>query len=184
MANLSPEAFSARRNHLESLHRKLVEQPNRVDASWTNGIYERYVDPVVTPEHVPLTWRYDLQRETNPHLLERMGVNATFNAGAIEWNGRIVVCLRVEGWDRKSFFAMAESQSGVDGFRFWEEPCQIPETSDPDTNVYDMRLTRHEDGWIYGTFCTERRDPKAPESDQSAAVAQAGIVRTRDLNDL
>ena len=136
---------------------------------------------MITPAHVPLEWRYDLNPQTNPFLLERLGINATFNAGAIELDGRIALCVRVEGWDRKSFFAIAESPNGIDHFRFHDEPCVIPETSDPDTNVYDMRLTRHEDGWIYGIFCTERRDPSAPESDQSSAVAQCGVVRTKDL---
>jgi 4-O-beta-D-mannosyl-D-glucose phosphorylase len=174
------------RRSLASLRKRqetLLRRRNKVDSGWRNGVYERYVDPVVTPDHVPLEWRYDLSPKTNPHLLERLGINATFNAGALEWNGRIVVCVRVEGWDRKSFFAIAESRNGVDGFRFWDEPCVIPETSDPDTNVYDMRLVRHEDGWIYGLFCTERRDPSAKPSDQSSAVAQCGLVRTRDLKE-
>ena len=119
--------------------------------------------------------------KTNPFLMERMGINAALNAGAIEFGGKIVVCVRVEGWDRKSFFAMAESKTGIDGFRFWDEPCVIPETDNPDTNIYDMRLVKHEDGWIYGLFCTERRDPKAKDGDQSSAVAQCGLVRTKDL---
>ena len=166
---------------LKSKHKALLSRKNRVDRAWDNGIYERYEHPVVTAAHVPLEWRYDLNPATNPFLLERLGVNAAFNAGAIEWKGRILLCVRVEGWDRKSFFAIAESKTGLDGFRFWDEPCEIPETSTPDTNVYDMRLVAHEDGWIYGLFCTERRDPKAPEADQSSAVAQCGLVRTRDF---
>jgi 4-O-beta-D-mannosyl-D-glucose phosphorylase len=181
MSTMIPERFSSRLQGLESAHKNLLERRNEIDPTWDNGVYERYLNPVVTPHHVPLTWRYDLDFRTNPRLMERLGINATFNAGAIDWNGKIVVCVRAEGWDRKSFFAIAESETGIDGFRFWDEPCVIPETAEPDTNVYDMRLTRHEDGWIYGVFCTERRDPDAPESDQSSAVAQAGIVRTKDL---
>lgn len=166
---------------LRRSHKALLTRKNTVDSSWYNGVYERYKHPVITAAHVPLEWRFDLNRQTNPFLLERLGVNAAFNAGAIEWNGKIVACVRVEGWDRKSFFALAESRNGIDGFRFWSEPCVIPETSDPDTNIYDMRLVKHEDGWIYGLFCTERRDPNARPSDQSSAVAQCGLVRTKDL---
>lgn len=166
---------------LRSKHEALVTRANPVDPGWDNGIYERHIHPVVTASHVPLEWRYDLNPETNPFLMERLGVNAAFNAGAIEWEGKIVLCVRVEGWDRKSFFAMAESPNGIDNFRFWNEPCVIPETTEPDANIYDMRLVRHEDGWIYGLFCTERRDPAALESDQSSATAQCGLVRTKDL---
>ena len=146
-----------------------------------SGHYTRYANPVVTRDHVPLTWRFDLNARTNPFLLERLPINATLNPGAMEWEDGIVLVVRVEGHDRKSFFAVAESATGVDGFRFWDEPLVMPETDDPDTNVYDMRLTRHEDGWIYGLFCTERRDPAAPPGDLSRAVAQCGIARTRDL---
>lgn len=166
---------------LRARHEALVSRPNQPDPDWYNGVYERYVHPVLTAGHVPLEWRYDLDPARNPLLLERMGVNAVFNAGAILHEGKVLLCARVEGWDRKSFFAIAESASGVEGFRFWDEPCVIPETEDPDTNIYDMRLVAHEDGWIYGLFCTERRDPRAPESDQSSAVAQCGVVRTKDL---
>ena len=166
---------------LKKSHKALLARRNAVDSTWYNGVYERYKNPVVTADHVPLDWRYDLNPKTNPFLQERLGVNAAFNAGAMEWKGRFVVVVRVEGYDRKSFFAVAESKNGVDGFNFWPEPVELPETSVPDTNVYDMRLTRHEDGWIYGLFCTERKDPKAPASDTSSAVAQCGIVRTRDL---
>jgi 4-O-beta-D-mannosyl-D-glucose phosphorylase len=178
---MNKTSFAARLKKLRRAHATLLQRRNTVDATWYNGVYERYQHPVVTADHVPLEWRYDLNPETNPFLMERLGVNAAFNAGAMEWNGKIVVCVRVEGWDRKSFFAIAESKNGIDGFRFWDEPCVIPETSDPDTNIYDMRLVKHEDGWIYGLFCTERRDPKAKPSDQSSAVAQCGLVRTRDL---
>lgn len=172
--------FASQLGKLQRGHSALVERRNPVDRSWYNGVYSRYTHPVLTAGHVPLEWRYDLNPATNPFCQERLGINATFNAGAIGWKGGVLLCVRVEGWDRKSFFAMAESKNGIDGFRFWDEPCVIPETDSPDTNVYDMRLVRHEDGWIYGLFCTERRDPKAASSDQSSAVAQCGIVRTKD----
>ena len=146
-----------------------------------NGVYERYHNPVLTSRHAPVHWRYDLNPDTNPLLLERQGINAAFNAGAIALNDSIYLMVRVEGVDRKSFFAIAESKSGVDGFRFWDYPVLLPETDNPDINVYDMRLTQHEDGWIYGLFCTERRDPNAGPGDFSSAVAQCGIVRTKDL---
>ncbi|MDR1369975.1 MAG: glycosidase, partial [Dysgonamonadaceae bacterium] len=146
-----------------------------------NGIYVRYKDPVLTSEHIPLSWRYDFDPETNPFLMERIGPNATMNSGAIKWNGKYILAVRVEGLDRKSFFAIAESPDGIDNFRFWEYPVVMPETDNPDTNVYDMRLTAHEDGWVYGIFCAERKDPDAPAGDLSSAVAAAGIARTRDL---
>lgn len=159
---------------------KLLTKPNRKE-KWGNGIYDRYKRPVITAEHVPVFWRYDLNYETNPLLMERQMINATMNSGAIEYNGKICLVVRVEGADRKSFFAVAESPNGVDNFRFWDYPLVMPETELPDTNVYDMRLTRHEDGWIYGIFCTERKDPGAPAGDTSAAVAAAGIARTKDM---
>ncbi len=146
-----------------------------------NGVFDRYVYPVLTAEHAPIYWRYDLDEKTNPFLMERLGVNSTFNAGAIELEGIIHLVVRVEGVDRKSFLAVAESESGIDNFRFWDYPVDMPETKIPDTNIYDIRLVRHEDGWIYGLFCTERKDPKAPLWDTSSAVAQCGIARTRDL---
>jgi 4-O-beta-D-mannosyl-D-glucose phosphorylase len=180
-AKKSSPAFAKNLAMLKKRHAALLKRKNKVDTSWYNGVYERYSDPVVTADHVPLEWRFDLDPKTNPFLLERQGINAAFNAGAIEWQGKIVVCVRVEGWDRKSFFAIAESKDGLSGFKFWDEPCVIPETSEPDTNVYDMRLVKHEDGNIYGLFCTERRDPAAKPSDQSSAVAQCGLVRTKDL---
>jgi 4-O-beta-D-mannosyl-D-glucose phosphorylase len=161
-------------------HEELITRKNE-PVSESNGIYQRYKYPVVTAAHAPVFWRYDLNPETNPFLMERIGVNAAFNAGAMEWDGGVVLVVRVEGLDRKSFFAIAESKNGIDNFRFWDYPITMPETNDPDTNVYDMRLVRHEDGWIYGLFCTERRDPKAPDYDQSAASAQCGIARTKDL---
>ena len=147
-----------------------------------NGVYQRYINPVVTAEHTPLFWRYDLSYDTNPYLMERIGINATFNAGAIEHHGNILLVVRVEGTDRKSFFAIAESPNGVDNFRFWDYPIQLAETHDADVNVYDMRLVKHEDGWIYGLFCTERKDPNVPRTDTSSAIAQCGIVRTKNLS--
>jgi len=162
-------------------HERLINQRNPVDKTWTNGVFERYVHPVVTADHVPLFWRFDLNPSTNPRLIERLGVNAAFNPGAIELDGRIFLMCRVEGADRKSFFALAESRNGIDGFRFRDVPITLPETDDPDTNVYDMRMTLHEDGWVYGLFCTERKDRSAPLGDTSIATAQCGIARTRDL---
>ncbi len=146
----------------------------------SNGIYSRWQNPIITAGHIPVTWRYDLNEETNPELLERQGVNATFNSGAIYWQGRYMLVVRVEGNDRKSFFAVAESLNGVDNFQFWDYPITLPETERPDTNVYDMRLTKHEDGYIYGLFCTERKDKSQP-NNLSAAEAQCGIARTKDL---
>lgn len=164
---------------LRADHEALLARPNVEDPRWYNGIHARFVNPVLTAEHVPLEWRYDLNPATNPLGLERLGVNAVLNPGAIELDGRVLLACRVEGNDRKSFFAVAESANGVDSFRFWDTPVVLPETDDPDTNTYDMRLVRHEDGWIYGLFCTERKDTSA--STLSAAVAQCGIARTRDL---
>lgn len=159
---------------------KLLTRPNIREASG-NGIFERYRFPVITAGHTPLFWRYDLNRSTNPFLMERFGINAVFNAGAIRFNDQYLLLARVEGVDRKSFFAIAESPNGVDNFRFWERPVIIPGVNEVDTNVYDIRLTRHEDGWIYGVFCAEQRDANAPVEDQSAAVSNCGIVRTKDL---
>ena len=147
-----------------------------------NGIFFRYENPVLTGAHAPLFWRYDLNPESNRYLMERIGIHAAFNAGAMKYNGKYILVARVEGNDRKSFFAIAESPNGVDNFRFWDYPLTMPETDNPDTNVYDMRLTNHEDGWIYGIFCSERKDPSAPAGDLSSAVASAGIARTHDLN--
>ena len=164
---------------LRESHRALLERPNV--ALEGNGVYERYANPVLTADHAPLEWRYDFHRNTNPFLLERFGIHAAFNAGALKWQGKYVVVARVEGADRKSFFAVAESPDGVDNFRFWQRPVTMPEYGEPATNIYDMRLTVHEDGWIYGIFCVERKDPAAPEGDLSAATAAAGIARTHDL---
>ena len=157
---------------------ELLARKNR-KSRYYNGIYDRYEYPVLTREHTPLHWRYDLNPETNPYFMERLGINAVMNSGAIEMNGKFYLVARVEGNDRKSFFAVAESDSGVDGFRFWDYPVRLPDTCPEETNVYDMRLTKHEDGWIYGVFCSESKDRSS--KDLSAAVAQAGIVRTRDL---
>ena len=159
---------------------KLLARRNRKSPGG-NGVFDRYEFPVLTAAHAPITWRYDLDRKTNPLLLERIAVNTAFNAGALMHEGKYLVIARIEGVDRKSFFAVAESSNGVDGFRFWDYPILMPETSEPDTNVYDMRLVKHQDGWIYGLFCTERKDPKTPAWDTSSAVAQCGIARTRDL---
>lgn len=173
-------------NHKERIaelfkkHENLLERKNE-PLSDGNGVFQRYKYPILTAAHTPVFWRYDLNPETNPHLMERQGVNAAFNAGAIEVDGKIYLAVRTEGYDRKSFFAIAESKNGVGGFRFWNHPVTLPETEEPDTNVYDMRLTKHEDGWIYGLFCTERRDKSAPDYDQSSADAQCGIARTKDL---
>jgi 4-O-beta-D-mannosyl-D-glucose phosphorylase len=172
--------FDARLQELVHAHEELIARKNAKSENG-NGIFDRYINPVLTAAHAPVFWRYDLNYETNPHLLERIGINAAFNSGAIEFNGKILLAVRVEGNDRKSFFAIAESVNGVDNFRFWDYPVLMPETEDPDTNVYDMRLVKHEDGWIYGLFCTERKDPNAPPGDLSSAIAQCGIARTRDL---
>jgi len=173
-------AYKDRLKQLQTAQEKLITRKNkRIEPG--NGIFFRYKYPVLTAEHAPLAWRYDLNPETNPYMMERIGVNGAFNAGAMKFNGKYIMVVRVEGNDRKSFFAIAESPNGVDNFRFWDYPITMPETDDPDTNVYDMRLTKHEDGWIYGIFCSERRDPSAKEGDLSSAVAAAGIARTHDL---
>lgn len=171
--------FNERLKWLENRHEKLLTLDN--EPIYVNGVYERYKNPVLTSEHAPLFWRYDLDPDTNPYLEERFGIHAAFNSGAIKWNGKYVLAVRVEGADRKSFFAIAESPDGVDNFRFWDRPVTMPEYGEPATNVYDMRLTAHEDGWIYGLFCVERKDPSAPAGDLSSAVACAGIARTKDL---
>lgn len=171
--------FKTRLTSLLRGHEMLVEQKN-IPSDHSNGIYQRWQNPILTAEHTPVFWRYDLNEQTNPLLLERLGINAVFNSGAIYLDGRYLLVARVEGNDRKSFFAVAESVSGTDGFRFWDYPMTMPETERPDTNVYDMRLTHHQDGYIYGLFCTERKDMSQPK-DLSAAEAQCGIARTRDL---
>jgi len=172
--------FDDRVRQLFDDHERLVSRPNE-PVERSNGVVQRWKHPVLTAAHTPPFWRYDLDPATNPLLLERLGINAVFNPGAIFLNGKYHLVARVEGVDRKSFFAVAESKTGVDGFRFWDLPVVMPETDEEDVNVYDMRLVRHEDGHIYGLFCTERKDPAARRGDLSSAVAQCGIARTRDL---
>lgn len=159
-------------------YERLVSRKNEKSTHYT-GIYDRYVNPVLTNEHIPLFWKYDLDEKTNPYFMERLGVNAVFNSGALELNGKYYLVARIEGNDRKSFFGVAESENPAEGFRFWDYPVQLPDTCKHETNVYDMRLTKHEDGYIYGVFCSESKD--STNSDLSAAVAEAGIVRTKDL---
>lgn len=165
-------------DRLRAEHEALLTRKNQ--AVYVNGVYERYVNPILTAAHAPLEWRYDLDEKTNPFLMERIGIHAAFNSGAIKWNGRYLLVVRVEADDRKSFFAVAESPNGVDNFRFWPRPVTMPEYGEPATNVYDMRLTAHEDGWVYGLFCVERKDHSL-ESDLSAATAACGIARTKDF---
>lgn len=162
-------------------YNNLINRKNKPLKGYYNGIYKRFKYPIITADHIPLFWKYDLNYETNPYLLQRMGVNSTFNAGAIYFDKKYILVVRVEGWDRKSFFAIAESKNGVDEWKFWDYPILLPQTNEPDVNVYDMRLTYHEDGWIYGIFCTERKDPSAPYYDTTSAIAAAGVVRTKDL---
>ena len=171
--------FHQRLARLQAQHEALITRKN--EPIECNGVYERYLHPILTADHAPLFWRYDLNQETNPYLMERFGIHATFNSGAIKWKGKYILVVRVEGADRKSFFAVAESPNGVDNFRFWDRPITMPEYGEPATNVYDMRLTAHEDGWIYGIFCVERKDPDAAPGDLSSAVAAAGVARTKDL---
>jgi 4-O-beta-D-mannosyl-D-glucose phosphorylase len=174
------QEFNQRLRQLQAAQAQLIDRQNQVEETG-NGIFNRFKYPVLTAAHTPLEWRYDLDAKTNPHLMERFGINAVFNAGAINFNGKYLMVARVEGADRKSFFAVAESADGINGFKFWDYPVELPQAEEPDTNVYDMRLTQHEDGWIYGLFCTERRDPEAPSHDQSMAIAACGIARTKDL---
>ncbi len=174
------QSFEERLNELTSGYQELLSRRNVAEED-SSGWFSRYRYPVLTAQHVPLEWRYDLDPKTNPCLLQRLGVNAVFNAGAILWKGRHIMVARVEGFDRKSFFAVAESPDGINQFSFWKRPLEIPEWGEPTTNLYDMRLTEHQDGWIYGVFCAERKDPYAAAGDLSSAVASAGIARTRDL---
>ncbi|MDD4225538.1 MAG: glycosidase [Mariniphaga sp.] len=166
---------------LKNEHENFLVKRNKPVRKNYNGIYYRYKRPILTAAHAPLNWRYDLNYETNPYLLQRIGMNAAFNSGAVYLDGRYLLVVRMEGWDRKSFFAVAESPNGIDTWRFWERPLIMPETDLPDINVYDMRVVQHEDGWIYGVFCSERKDPSAPPGDTSQATASGGIARTKDL---
>ncbi len=170
--------FNERKARVFDAYEKLISRKNE-KTDYMGGAYDRYKYPVLTADHAPVIWRYDLDPETNPFFMERLGINAVLNSGAIELNGKFYLVARVEGNDRKSFFAVAESDSPVDGFRFWDYPVLLPDTNPEETNVYDMRLTKHEDGYIYGVFCSESKDTSS--NDLSAAVAQAGIVRTKDL---
>ena len=171
--------FQKRVEALRAHHEELLSRKNE-PLAWGNGIYEKYKYPILTAEHAPLEWKYDFNEQDNPYLMQRIMVNAALNSGAIKWQGKYVLVVRVEGADRKSFFAVAESPNGVDNFRFWPEPITMPDDVVPATNIYDMRLTQHEDGWIYGVFCAERHDPSQP-GDLSAATATAAIARTKDL---
>ena len=161
-------------------HEELVTKKNVKDETWYNGVFDRYVNPVLTEQHIPLEWRFDFDEERNPYFMERIGVNAVLNSGAMYLNGKFVLVPRIEGVDRKSYFAVCESDNGIDNFKFRKRPITIPVYDEPDTNIYDMRLTQHEDGWIYGLFCSERKDKTV--DDTSSAVAKCGIVRTKDLD--
>jgi len=176
---MTKKTFDQELTRLQQTHRQLITRRNRPQRDG-NGIFARYEFPVLTADHTPLEWRYDFSHASNPHLMTRLGINCVFNVGALEWNGNIVLAARTEGWDRKSFFAIAESRTGVGGFRFWDYPVRMPELDDQETNLYDMRLVRHEDGWVYGLFCVERHDDSKP-GDLSAAIARCGIARTKDL---
>lgn len=172
--------FKKRLNILTNEYEQIISRKNEPILPG-NGIFVRFKSPILTAAHTPLFWRYDMSPESNPYLMERFGINGTFNSGAIKWQGKYLLVVRVEGNDRKSFFAIAESPNGIDNFRFWDHPLVIPETNEPDVNIYDMRLTAHEDGWIYGVFCSERKDTNAQSGDLSSAVASAGVVRTKDM---
>ncbi|MGA2692973.1 MAG: glycosidase [Opitutaceae bacterium] len=176
----APKAWAARLAKLRRDHGRFLSRRNPVDGDWDNGVFDRFQHPAITYRHAPIEWRYDLNPKTNPYLMERLGVNATLNPGAFLWKGKVHMVVRFEGYDRKSIFAIAESPNGIDNWRFWDEPVDLPEVK-PETNNYDMRITFHEDGWIYGVFCAESKDPAAKQGDLSSAVAVAGIVRTRDF---
>ncbi len=177
---MDKKTFDKQVRKLFADHEALINRENKKCNSG-NGIYNKYEFPILTGEHAPLIWKYDFDFNSNPMLLQRIGINAAFNSGAILFNDRFLMVVRVEGWDRKSFFAVAESQNGIDKWRFWDYPVNLPDIDKEETNVYDMRLTLHEDGWIYGIFCSERKDPDAAHGDLSSAIAKAGIVRTKDL---
>ncbi len=173
--------YQKRKANVQARHQVLVSRPNCINLDWDNGVYERWSHPVITRDHVPLDWRYDFDSQANPYFLERLGVNGTLNPGAIYLNGKYLLMVRIEGLDRKSIFGVAESSNGVDNFTFWEEPVVLPDTNKAVTNIYDMRLTQHQDGWIYGVFCIESKDPAAAAGDNSSAIAQCGLARTKDL---
>ncbi len=175
------KTFAERHKELLKQHEDIVERKNKKISLNNNGVFNRFKFPVLTAGHVPLSWRYDLDEKTNPFLLERIGINAVLNPGAIRWKNKYLLMARMEGIDRKSFFAIAESENGIDHFKFWKRPVTMPSLNNQETNFYDIRLTAHEDGWIYGLFCTEMRDPAAPEGDQSTAIAQCAIARTKDM---
>ena len=175
--------FDEKVKALFAKHEALISRKNE-PVEESNGVYVRYRYPVLTAAHAPVFWRYDLDEKANPYLMERIGVNAVLNSGAIKWHGKYLLVVRVEGVDRKSFFAVAESPNGVDNFRFWDYPVTMPDDVVLATNIYDMRLTAHEDGWIYGVFCAERHDGNAPAGDLSSATATAGIARTKRPEDL
>ncbi len=175
------KTFEKLQANIFETYNDLISKENTIDKLWNNNIYSKYINPIITREHIPPFWKYDFNPKTNPYCLERLGINATLNSGAIELNGKFYLVVRVEGNDRKSFFAVAESCTGIDKFKFWDYPITLPETDMPDVNVYDMRLVKHQDGWIYGVFCTERKNNDVPESDTSSAIAKAGLARTKDL---
>jgi len=170
--------YTEKLSTLKTQYQEVIQRVNKKQES-NNGVYDRWQNPIVTPDHIPYFWKYNLDERQNPLLVETMGINATFNSGAIYWEDKYIICVRVEGNDRKSFFAFAESPNGVDNFTFWDYPLDLPQTSDPDTNVYDMRLVYHEDGYVYGLFCTERKDESV--NDTSTALANCGIIRSKDL---
>lgn len=175
------KVFAERLENIKKQHADHVGRKNRKMKFGKNGVYDRYEHPVLTADHIPMEWKYDFNEKTNPFFLERIGINAVLNPGAIKWNGKYLLMARVEGVDRKSFFAIAESPNGIDQFKFWAKPIVMPALHDQETNFYDVRLTAHEDGWIYGLFCTEMRNPNAPEGNQSDAIAQCAIGRTKDM---
>lgn len=178
---LTKEQFEKRLQKLKKNHEKFLAKKNKRVQKDYNGIFYRYKRPILTAKHAPLHWQYDFNYESNPFLMKRLGINAVFNSGAIYLDGKYLLVTRTEGWDRKSFFAVAESPNGIDNWRFWDRPITMSETEEPDTNVYDMRVVQHEDGWIYGVFCAERKDSEAPKGDTSQATASGGIARTKDL---
>ncbi|QQD13508.1 glycosidase [Sphingobacterium sp. UDSM-2020] len=172
--------FENQKKQVAEYHESLLNRPNYCIPS-SNGIIQRCENPVITKDHIPLHWRYDFNPQTNPFFLERIGFNSTMNAGALYWKEKYLLFIRVEGTDRKSFFAIAESKNGLDNFRFWDRPIAVPDTDPDETNIYDIRLTVHEDGWVYGVFCSEKLDPNATPGDLSSALASAGIIRSKDL---